>query len=158
TAQELAEALLSLRRGPAVAAATEWVFALTADATNPQAWERLFPLKAADSRQGVGPMIPDAHPWQALVQRPPRLALDLRRASWPGPLPRVCAAAEGLDPRVQSDGTVSIRVPGPSPAAVVVRAFGGPVTATSANLAGEPPRITRADVAAALERSGAELP
>lgn len=158
TEQELAEALLSLRRGRLVAAATESFFALMADATNPQALERLFQLKGRDSGKGVGLMVPDANAWQALVQRPPGLALDLARAFWPGPLSLVCAAAEGLDPRVQSDGTVSIRVPGPSPAAVVVRAFGGPVTATSANLAGEPPRITRADVAAALERSGAELP
>ena len=32
-----------------------------------------------------------------------------------------------------------MRVPGPSPAASLCELFGGPLTATSANLAGEPP-------------------
>ena len=44
-----------------------------------------------------------------------------------------------MSPRLTRDGKVGVRVPGPSPAADLVRAFGRPVTATSANLSGEPP-------------------
>jgi tRNA A37 threonylcarbamoyladenosine synthetase subunit TsaC/SUA5/YrdC len=37
------------------------------------------------------------------------------------------------------DGALALRVPGKSPALSVVRAFGAPLTATSANLSGQPP-------------------
>jgi L-threonylcarbamoyladenylate synthase len=50
------------------------------------------------------------------------------------------------------DGRVAVRVPGASPAAELVRAFGRPLTATSANLPGEPPATT----ALAVERAFGE--
>jgi L-threonylcarbamoyladenylate synthase len=48
-------------------------------------------------------------------------------------------AKPGLSPRLVRDGKVGVRVPGPSPAAQLTRAFGHALTATSANLTGEPP-------------------
>ncbi len=49
---------------------------------------------------------------------------------------------------LQKDGKVGVRVPGPSPALDLVRAFGGPLTATSANRSGEPPACSGAEARA----------
>jgi L-threonylcarbamoyladenylate synthase len=48
------------------------------------------------------------------------------------------------------DGKIGVRVPGPSPALELCRAFGGPLTATSANRSGEPAARTSAEARAAL--------
>ena len=48
-------------------------------------------------------------------------------------------AREGIEPALTKDGKVAVRVPGPSPALEIVRAFGGALTATSANISGQPP-------------------
>jgi L-threonylcarbamoyladenylate synthase len=47
-------------------------------------------------------------------------------------------------------GKVALRVPGPSPALALVTAFGGPLTATSANLSGQPPLTEQAALMAAF--------
>jgi L-threonylcarbamoyladenylate synthase len=57
------------------------------------------------------------------------------------------ARAELLE-ALKRDGTVSVRVPGPSAALDLVRAFGAPLTATSANRAGEPATRNAAEVRA----------
>ena len=71
-------------------------------------------------------------------------------AHWPGPLTILLVAKPGLSPRLTRDGKVGVRVPGPSPAADLVRAFGHPVTATSANLSGEAPLRSAEQLPAAL--------
>ncbi|MGB8330604.1 MAG: Sua5/YciO/YrdC/YwlC family protein, partial [Polyangiales bacterium] len=74
------------------------------------------------------------------VALPPSAAAQvLMRRYWPGPLTIVLAAKPGLSPLLSKDGKIGVRVPGPSPAADLVRAFGHPLTATSANRTGEPP-------------------
>ncbi len=147
---DLTRAVEALRQGRVVAAATESFFALMVDAHAPKALDALFALKGRAPTKGVGLMVPDEAAWRALVGSVPASAQALARAFWPGPLTLVLPAAIELDPRVQATGTVAVRVPGPSPAAAIVAAFGGPVTATSANLAGEPPCAVAGELRRAL--------
>jgi tRNA A37 threonylcarbamoyladenosine synthetase subunit TsaC/SUA5/YrdC len=55
-----------------------------------------------------------------------------------------------LPAALTKDGTIGVRVPGPSPALRLVQAFGAPLTATSANLSGQPAARTAAEVEAAF--------
>jgi L-threonylcarbamoyladenylate synthase len=58
---------------------------------------------------------------------------------WPGPLSLVVAAPAAVASAVHGGtGTVAIRVPGHAVARALAEAYGGPVTATSANRSGEP--------------------
>jgi tRNA A37 threonylcarbamoyladenosine synthetase subunit TsaC/SUA5/YrdC len=57
-------------------------------------------------------------------------------------------ARSGLPPALLKDGTIALRMPGPSPALALVIAFGGPLTATSANLSGQPPLAGEAELRA----------
>lgn len=136
---QLEHALQALRDGRVVAAATESFFGLLADVRNEAAIERLFAIKEREASKGVGLMVPGAEQWQSLVDSPDPGAVALARAHWPGPLSIVAPAAALLDERLCVGKTIAVRVPGECPAQHLVQAFGGAVTATSANLAGEPP-------------------
>jgi L-threonylcarbamoyladenylate synthase len=138
--------LACLARGGVVAAGTESFVGLLADARNPAALARLFQLKRRSASKAVALMVPSVAAWRPVVHTLPPGALVLAQHFWPGPLTIALPAAPGLDPRLQVDGTVGVRQPAASPAAELVAAYGFAVTATSANLAGEPPAVSIADV------------
>jgi L-threonylcarbamoyladenylate synthase len=142
----------ALERGFVVAIATESFFGLLADAAHPDAVERLSSLKPRGADKGMPLVLPDRAAWDALVVEVPRAASVLADAFWPGGLSVALRAAPTLDRRLLLDGRVAVRVPGASPAAELARVFGRPLTATSANLPGEPPATT----ALAVERAFAE--
>ena len=140
-------ALEQLERGGVVAIATESYFGLLADIANPAAVEALFALKPRGADKGVPTILPDRSAWPALVAGSiPSLAQAFAAARWPGGLSIALAAAPTVSPRVALDGSLAVRVPGPSPAAELVRRFGRPLSATSANLPGAPPAVHSAAV------------
>jgi L-threonylcarbamoyladenylate synthase len=144
----VAAAARSLREGGLVAFPTETVYGLGADATNPKAIARLYQAKG---RPAFNPLIATVGDLEAAqrIARFDATAIKLAEAFWPGPLTLVlpktsdCAVAElataGLD-------TIAIRVPAHRVARDILRAFGGPVVAPSANLSGHVSPTTAAHV------------
>jgi len=129
-----------LRRGGVVACPTETWLGLLADARNEGAIERVAELKRRPADLPIALLLPNAEAIAEVSAEPPSPASrSLIEQHWPGPLTILVKAAPSLSPRLTQDGKVGIRVPGPSPAAELVRAFGHPLTATSANRTGEPP-------------------
>ena len=134
----VAAAARCLVEGGLVAFPTETVYGLGADATNPAAIARLY---AAKGRPAFNPLIAHVGDLVAAMRiaRFDAQATALAQVFWPGPLtlvlPRTkdCAVADlataGLD-------TIAIRVPADPVARAILRAFGGPVVAPSANLSG----------------------
>ncbi len=141
-----------LRAGGLAAFPTETVYGLGADAGNGQAIARLY---AAKGRPAFNPLI--AH--VADLEAARRIALfdkdagKLAEAFWPGPLTLVlpkrpdCGVADlalaGLD-------SVAVRVPAHPVAVALLRAFGGPVVAPSANRSGHVSPTSAAHVMADL--------
>jgi L-threonylcarbamoyladenylate synthase len=137
-----------LADGGLVGFPTETVYGLGADATNAQAVARLYQAKG---RPAFNPLIAHVTDIAAAraIARFDRLAEALAKAFWPGPLTLVlpktedCAVADlataGLD-------TVAIRVPAHPVARDILRAFGRPVVAPSANLSGHVSPTTAAHV------------
>jgi len=149
TRPDVAALVETLERGGVVAIATESFFGLLADAGRPEAIERLLSLKPRGADKGMPLVLPERAAWEALVAELPAGASALASAFWPGGLSVALRAVSSLDTRLLLDERVAVRLPGASPAADLVRAFGRPLTATSANLPGEPPATT----AEAVERS-----
>lgn len=131
-----------LRVGGVVACPTETFIGLLADATNSAAVERVFRLKGRDARQPIGVLIPDHEALETVVTDVPVQAYALAQRHWPGPLTLVLRARPDLPAPLTQEGKLGVRVPGPSPALALVRAFGTALTATSANLSGQPPART----------------
>ena len=136
---DLAELVKILEQGGIVACPTETWLGLLADARNHGAIERVAELKGRPADMPIALLLPDAQAVTEVASSLSGEAKALMQTYWPGPLTILLAARSGLSPRLTRDGKVGVRVPGPSPAADLVRAFGRPVTATSANLSGEPP-------------------
>jgi L-threonylcarbamoyladenylate synthase len=135
-----------LRGGGLVGFPTETVYGLGGDARNDHAVARIF---AAKGRPHFNPLIvhvPDLATAQTYAMFNDQ-ALALAAQFWPGPLTMVLPLRHdaGLSPLVTAGlDSVAIRVPAHPLARALLRAFGGPLAAPSANPSG---RIspTRAD-------------
>jgi L-threonylcarbamoyladenylate synthase len=148
-----AAAARALADGGLVAFPTETVYGLGADATNAAAIADLYQAKG---RPAFNPLIAHAADLADARQigRFDAEALRLAEAFWPGPLtlvlPRTadCAVADlataGLD-------TVAIRIPAHPVALEILRLFGRPVVAPSANLSGHVSPTTAAHVQSDLD-------
>jgi L-threonylcarbamoyladenylate synthase len=147
----IARAATLLREGGVVAIPTDTLYGLAADPWNRVAVARVFtikgrpddralPLVASDLgqvTQWIGEMAPAAH----------RLATRF----WPGPLTLVMRAPSELAPEVTAGGqTIGVRVPSHAVARALCAAFERPVTATSANVSGQPATDDPDQVAAQL--------
>jgi L-threonylcarbamoyladenylate synthase len=153
----IAAAARVLAEGGLVAFPTETVYGLGADATNGTAVARLY---AAKGRPRFNPLI--AHVTDA------RSALTLARFSdeakllagvfWPGPLTLVLPKADGcLVAELATAGldSIAVRVPDHPVAHDLLKAFGKPVVAPSANQSGHVSPTTaqhvRADLAGRID-------
>lgn len=154
---DLERAVSHLRAGGVVACATETYFSLCADARRPSAVEAVFSLKGREEAKAAALLVPDVEHWSPLVREVPAKATRLAGRFWPGPLTIALGAAEAVHPLLRWRGKVAVRVPGASPALELVRAFGGPLTATSANPSGAPSSLSHDDVRAYFEGRGALL-
>jgi L-threonylcarbamoyladenylate synthase len=142
---ELAPYLDALAAGRVVAIATESFFGLLADVRNRDALSLLFSLKPRGADKGVPLLLPSRDAWESLVEGVPPLAEALATL-WPGGLSLSLPAKASVDRRVALADHVAVRVSGASPARDLVERYGAPLTATSANLPGEPPAVSAADV------------
>jgi L-threonylcarbamoyladenylate synthase len=154
---ELARAVAHLKSGGVVAVATETFFGLCADARRGSAVDAVFALKGREETKASALLIPDLDAWVPLVTEVPTLAKRLATRFWPGPLTIALTAHESVHPLLKYRGKVAVRVPGPSPALELARAFGGPLTATSANPSGSPSSRSADDVRAYFEGRGGLL-
>ena len=123
---------------------------LLADALSETAVARACELKRRPAGEALSVIVPSLEQALRLVRDVSDQALRLARAHWPGPLTLVLRARDGLPGALLKDGKLALRVPGPSPALALVRAFGGPLTATSANESGRPPLSSAAELRAAF--------
>jgi L-threonylcarbamoyladenylate synthase len=134
----LARAAQILRDGGLVAFPTETVYGLGGDACNDLAVAEIF---AAKGRPRFNPLIVHV-PDLAMAERFAVFdaqARDLAQAFWPGPLTLVLPLREGagLSLLVTADlPTVAIRIPAHPVGQALLRAFGGPLAAPSANPSG----------------------
>lgn len=143
------DALKALERGGVVAAATESFYGLLVDVTRPEAISKLLAIKRRGEK-GMPVLLPSVEAWQALVVEVPPLARRLAERFWPGALTIAVTAAGQVDERLTLGGTLGVRLPGASPAASLVRRYGRPLTATSANPPGAPATREASGVRAAF--------
>lgn len=146
----IAAAVEVLRQGGTVAYPTDTVYGLAADPGSDAAIERLFGVKARDRTQAI-PLIAADLAQALAVAKFTAGDLHLARAFWPGPLSLVVEAQPGVSRLVMADdGTVAVRVPDHPLARRLAAEFGTCLTATSANVSGEPASRAPDDVAASL--------
>ncbi len=134
----IAEAARLLAEGELVAFPTETVYGLGGDARSDRAVAEIY---AAKGRPSFNPLIvhlPDLAAVEAIAEVGPKARM-LAQAFWPGPLTLVLPLRPeaGISPLVTAGlETVAVRVPAHPLAQRLLRAFGGPLAAPSANPSG----------------------
>jgi L-threonylcarbamoyladenylate synthase len=136
------EALAALAAGEAIVYPTETFYALGVDALSLKALERLFAIKGREPGKPVALIAADLTMAFAVAREVPPEARLLAEAFWPGPLTLVLPARDGIPVAlIGADGGVGVRVSSHPIACALAAELRGPLTATSANLAGEPPAV-----------------
>lgn len=154
--EEIVLAAAALKRGEVVAYPTETFYGLGVNALDELALARLRQLKGREDKAisvliaGDTPAAKEAM-IASLCQEVPSRARKLMDRYWPGALTIALPALAQLPAALVADGCVALRE-SPNPVAgALVATFGGPVTATSANLSGTPAATTPEAVEEAFE-------
>jgi L-threonylcarbamoyladenylate synthase len=133
------EAVKWILAGRVVALGTDTLYGLAVDPFNRAAVARLFDVKGREADRAV-PLI--AADTQQIATHVGTLTVGAQRLAdhyWPGPLTLVVPAPRGLLRDVTAGRpTVGVRVPAADIARAVCAGCGRPITATSANLSGQP--------------------
>ena len=147
----LRQAAAALAVGGIVAYPTDTLYGLGVDPRQAPAVERLCRLKTRSAGAGIPLVAASLAQVESGAGALPPLGRRLADRFWPGPLTLVLEPAAAFPPGVcADDGSVAVRVPRGFAARRLAALCGGPITATSANLAGRPPAATAAAVAAEL--------
>src|SRR5271163_382355 len=156
SAESISRAVELLRAGEVIGLPTETVYGLAGDGLNPAALARIFETK---HRPLFDPLIlhfADAESAFAVAEDVPEIARRLAEKFWPGPLTLVLRKKE-IVPDLATSGlpNVALRVPAHPVAQALLRAFGGPLAAPSANRFG---RISPTDAQAVRAELGDAVP
>lgn len=145
--RELAARLVA--DGGIIAFRTDTFYGLGADPFNRAALQRLCALKGREGTKPVLVIISERAGARRFTGSEPGLFNLLAAKHWPGPLTLVGEAQPGVPSELTAGGgTIGVRLPLDKEVREFVRQVGGALTATSANLAGEPPARTASEVAA----------
>jgi L-threonylcarbamoyladenylate synthase len=134
---DLNRAVDVLHRGGVVAFPTETYYGLAVDPLNPLALNHLFILKQRGISKPILTLVDDKESLSCLVKEIPPIFEPIMNEFWPGPLTLIFPARVDL-PLLLTAGTSTIGVRQSSHpfARQLLRAFGRPITATSANISG----------------------
>jgi L-threonylcarbamoyladenylate synthase len=138
-------------QGGVAAFPTETFYGLGADAQNEEALQRIFRIKGREENKPLLLLI-GAREWlSSWVRRIDPVADRLIESFWPGPLTLVFEALPRLSPLLTGGtGTIGVRISPHPVARALVQTVGRPITATSANLSGQPSASLAAEVFNAL--------
>ncbi|KUG20344.1 MAG: threonylcarbamoyl-AMP synthase [Methanomicrobiaceae archaeon] len=156
----ITEAVSVLRRDGVIVYPTETVYGLGADALSEEAVLRVYELKRRPLSQPISVAVSDRDMLAAIAAVDP-VAEDFIGRFLPGPVTVILPAKSCL-PEILTGGTgwIGIRMPAHPVALRIVELLDSPITATSANVAGERPP-TRPDevyIPHDLLVDGGELP
>jgi L-threonylcarbamoyladenylate synthase len=128
-----------IRSGGLVILPTETFYALAASPFLEDVVRRVFAIKRRDERKPLPLIASDSAALQALVHSVPPLARKLADRFWPGSLTILLTPSRPVSPLlVGPEGKIGVRIPPECPARIVAAQAGGWLTATSANLSGDP--------------------
>ncbi len=149
--ESIGRAASVVRAGGVAAIPTDTLYGLAANPFDVAAINKLFTIKRRDLEKAIPLVAADLAQVESAIGVLPPLGARLARAFWPGPLTLVVAAPESLAVEVTGGtGTVGVRVPACEVTRALCAAAHVPLTATSANISGQPPTHLPDDVASAL--------
>ncbi|MDZ7803284.1 L-threonylcarbamoyladenylate synthase [Thiohalophilus sp.] len=141
------QAVEVLRNGGVVAYPTEAVYGLGCDPDNSRAIEKILALKQRERNKGLILIASEVGQVAPYLDELPEEARHRVLASWPGPFTWLWPAKADTSEWLRGDfTTLAVRVTAHPQVRELCQAFGKPLVSTSANLSGQPPARTAAQV------------
>jgi L-threonylcarbamoyladenylate synthase len=145
--ERIAHAAHLIRAGQVVAIPTDTLYGLAADPFNLSAVDAVFRIKGRPGHKALLLMVNSIEQAEEISANLPPSFYKLARHFWPGPLTMVVPASRRVPRKIASDtGKVAIRLPNAAIPQALMLELDMPLTGTSANLTGEEPCTTAADV------------
>lgn len=132
------EAINVLEKGGVIVFPTETSYGLGCDATNSKAVDRIFAIKGRLNEKGLPVLLPNVESAEEYVEFN-EVARHLADQFWPGGLNIIADCMDGtsLTDLCTRFGSQSVRVSSHPIASMLVKRFGKPIVATSANVSGD---------------------
>ena len=143
------QALAVWQAGGLVAIPTDTVYGLSALPNCTDALRRLWRIKGRDDGAFIALLLSDLEELPRFAALPEAVRPLVQRF-WPGPLTLMLPRTEAVPPEIGEGPRVGIRLPALPLACALIRAAGGALAVTSANLPGYPPARTAQEVLAQL--------
>jgi L-threonylcarbamoyladenylate synthase len=124
-------------KGTVIAYPTETFYGLGAMISDSEAIEKIYTIKQREWAKGVIVLVASMKEAIALAEIGQK-EKEVLEDFWPGPLTAVLKAKQGIDPRLLVNGCIALRISS-NPYARTLAEELGPITSTSANIAGGDP-------------------
>jgi L-threonylcarbamoyladenylate synthase len=136
-----------IRRGGIIAFRTDTFYGLGVDPRSEAAVRALVELKGREAGKPILVIVSDAAQVDRFIARRSAMFDEVAAEFWPGPLTIVGEARDGLPEELTAGTrTIGVRLPSDENVRELVRACGGALTATSANVSGAPPARSASEV------------
>lgn len=147
---DVAQTAVYVKAGHLVVIPTDTVYGVGCNAFHREAIIELYRVKQRPWQKAIPILLADVSALPEVARRVPESALVFIAQHWPGPLTIVLPKRLDLPDVLSPEDTVAVRIPQHEAARAVIRAAGGAMAVTSANLSGQPPAITAGEALAAL--------
>ena len=154
--EALAACVAAIRSGGLIVIPTDTVYGIACNAFDPVAIARVYALKGREYRKALPILLPSEETLPLITTEVLPEARRLIRSLWPGPLTVVVKTAPTVMNATRGKETVAVRVPDHGMVLTLLREFGLPLAATSANLSGNA-AITNGRAAVDLFRGRVEI-
>ena len=135
----------AIRKSELIVLPTDTVYGVGASALDEEAIQCLYFVKRRHTDKGIPILLSDICDLQKAATNVPSYAESLITRFWPGPLTLVLSKRKNLPPSISETEYVAVRIPDHDISRAIIRAAGGMLATTSANLSGHEPAQTARD-------------
>ncbi|MGN0302510.1 MAG: L-threonylcarbamoyladenylate synthase, partial [Anaerotardibacter sp.] len=141
----------ALRKGNAVVLPTDTVYGLGISPYHAATPDVLYQIKQREKGKPIAWLVGNKGALEQFGNDVPEYAKNLAKAFWPGALTLIVAADPSVPRSFRSDaGTIGLRMPNNTTALEVIARLDNPIATSSANISGEEPTKSFAEIEPAL--------
>ncbi|MGB5060631.1 MAG: L-threonylcarbamoyladenylate synthase, partial [Candidatus Promineifilaceae bacterium] len=140
-----------LQQGHLVVFPTDTVYGVGVSAWDDAAIRALYQIKQRPLDKGIPILLADSDDLDKIAAQIPPLARQHIAQFWPGPLTIIVPKRPDLPASLSPNAGIALRVPDNAAARALIRAAGGALATSSANLSDQPPALSGQQALAALD-------
>ncbi len=141
----ITQAAAEARAGNLIVIPTDTLYGLACDAFNADAIRMIYAAKQRPYSKPIPILLADSSDLTRVVRSVPAVAHTFINQYWPGPLTLLLPKHPDLPAEISNNDSIAVRIPNNQAGRDIIRAAGGAMAVTSANLSGQEPADTAVD-------------